>query len=377
MGRRHHRVPRAPPDRQPVVHAEPRGKLEKAAGGRQSSFIEGLARPRASRSTNFRRGQGQSASIASASAGTASGARDGRALERRPTRLPGGGPGTIAQHGAGRGEDAAHFQARRQILHGPATSRASRSKPPAHPAALAKPPKAADVLLSRLQDGPFHHQLLSGTCTPSYFGNVVKADGFGPPGATRGSRGLLDPARRSQPSSADRRAVSFRGAGRVTLLATGSTLVQRLDADDRPRSWSRAARPAARKFRPGPVFYPAARIFESRSQGGRTDAACTPEGLAMTGRPGSIQTRGPGVRASCWRWGGPPPTWVAAPGSRAEPVDPDGTDRATPTHIASGETVPAGRAGGLGNAVLFSSIRPGVPGVRLPRPCCTSPDTRR
>ena len=120
LGRRDDRLP-PPADRQPVVHAQPRGGREGAGGGHPLRRRPDAARRRSRRA---RPRAGRSTSRSSATIG------DGGWHESGETRLPartilvaaGTQPNTVLAR-----EDAAHFAARRQVFPAAATRTATRS----------------------------------------------------------------------------------------------------------------------------------------------------------------------------------------------------------------------------------------------------------
>ena len=324
LGRRDDRLPPAA-DRQPLVHAEPRGGRE-GARGRASCSPSASPRSRWTSTNTARR-------RASASHKQRLG-DDGKWHEAGETWLPaetifvaaGTQPNTVLAR-----EDAAHF-----ALDGKYFRACDEDGNPVKPQYSIAKPARADVLLSRTDDGRFVS--FFGDLHPSFFGNVVKALGSTKQGYPVLSRVLAK--RPPAAKAADDRA--FVAALDRDLRATVHEVIRLTPTIVEVVVRAPAA---ARRFQPG-QFY--------RLQNYETLAAVAAgtrmqmEGLALTG---AWVDREQGlVSTIVLEMGGSSDLCAALrPGEPVVLMGPTGT----PTHIEPNETVLL-VGGGLGNAVLFS-----------------------
>ena len=321
VGRRHHRLPQAL-DRQPLLHAQPRGSGEGARGRhplrRRPQPAGGRGRPlrsrQRSRGCRARRRCEQRA---------AAGAE--RVLPARTILVAAGTqPNTVLSR-----EDPAHFP-----LDGRYFRAVDERGNPVKPQRSAKP-EHVEVLLAREPDGRFIS--FFGDLHPSFFGNVVKAMGGAKQGYPQVSRVLATRAPASPLSDAQ-----FIARLNDELRATVHEVIRLT-----PTIVEVVVRApmAARRFQPG-QFYRLQNYERNAAYVDGTRLAM--EGLALTGA--WVDADKGLVSTIVLEMGGSSDLCaLLEPGEPVVLMGPTGT----PTEIPRGETVIL-VGGGLGNAVLFS-----------------------
>ena len=340
LGRRHDRVPPAH-DRQPFLHAQPRGSREGAGGGRRLRRRPDADRDRGRR---LRRGRARSRF---ARAGGRRGSRTRCELSACTVFIAAGTqPNTVLAR-----EDARALPARRQIF--PCVRRERRASAARKGAGQARTRR---VLLTRLPDGRFVSYF--GDLHPSFFGNVVKALGSTKQGYPVVSRVLAQ----RPPASSDSDGAFIARLDRE-LRATVHE-VKRLTPTIVELIVKAPA--AARRFRPG-QFY---RLQNFATRSTVADGTLLQmEGLALTGA-WVDPARGPRVDDRA-RNGRLVRSVRAARARRAGRAD--GTDRQSDPHPGERDRDPGRRGPRQCGAVLD---RAGVARRRI-RACSISPATRR